>query len=118
AENTETLTEEVKSAKDETLVEITITGDDQMKFNMEKIKVKSWQTVRITLKHVGKMDKNVMGHNWVLLTNGADVAEFGALASAAKATDYIPADSGKVIAHTKLIGGGESVTIEFKAPAS
>lgn len=117
-QTTETITEEVKSANDETVVEITITGDDQMKFNMGEIKVKSWQTVRITLKHVGKMDKNVMGHNWVLLANGADVAEFGALASAAKDTDYIPANSDKVIAHTKILGGGESETIEFQAPAS
>ncbi len=118
AENIESITEEVKTANDETLVEITITADDQMKFNLAEIKVKSWQTVRLTLNHVGKMDKNVMGHNWVLLHNGADVAKFGALASEAKATDYIPANSDKVLAHTKILGGGESETIEFKAPSA
>lgn len=117
AGTTETITEE-KSTQDENVVEITITGDDQMKFNMAEMKVKAGQTVRLTLKHSGKMDKNVMGHNWVLLTNGANVAEFGALASAAKATDFIPEGSDKVIAHTKLLGGGESDTIEFVAPAA
>lgn len=64
------------------------------------------------------MDKNVMGHNWVLLTSGTDIFEFGALAGSAKATDYIPAGTDKVIAHTKLLSGGESDTIEFVAPAA
>jgi azurin len=35
----------------------------------------------------------------------------------AKDTDYIPVGASEVLAHTKLIGGGESVTIEFVAPA-
>ena len=34
----------------------------------------------------------------------------------AKATDYIPEDQSNVIAHTKLVGGGESTTITFHAP--
>ncbi len=117
AGDTET-TSESKSSLDENVVEITIIGDDQMKFNLSEIKVKAGQTVRLTLEHSGKMDKNVMGHNWVLLSSGADIAEFGALASSAKATDYIPADSDQVLAHTKILGGGESDTIEFVAPAA
>ncbi|MCJ7757893.1 MAG: azurin [Gillisia sp.] len=117
AETTESLTQE-KSTQDENVVEITITGNDQMQFNLAEMKVKAGQTVRITLKHIGKMDKNVMGHNWVLLTSGTGIPEFGALAGAAKATDYIPAGTDKVIAHTKMLGGGESDTIEFVAPAA
>jgi len=114
---TESVTEE-KSTQDENVVEITITGNDQMQYDLKEMKVKAGQTVRVTLKHIGKMDKNVMGHNWVLLTNGTDVPEFGALAGAAKATDYVPAGTDKVIAHTKLLSGGESDTIEFVAPAA
>jgi len=117
AETTESVTEE-KSTQDENVVEITITGNDQMQFNLAEMKVKAGQTVRITLKHVGKMDKNVMGHNWVLLTKGTDIGVFGQAAVAAKATDYIPAGTDKVIAHTKLLSGGESDTIEFVAPAA
>jgi len=117
AGTTESVTEE-KSTQDENVVEITITGNDQMQYDLKEMKVKAGQTVRVTLKHIGKMDKNVMGHNWVLLTNGTDVPEFGALAGAAKATDYIPAGTDKVIAHTKLLSGGESDTIEFVAPAA
>jgi len=118
AETSKTATETEASTKDENVVEITITGNDQMQYNMAEMKVKAGQTVRLTLKHVGKMDKNVMGHNWVLLTKGTDIGAFGQAAVAAKATDYIPAGTDKVIAHTKLLSGGESDTIEFVAPAA
>ena len=117
AETTESVTEE-KSSQDENVVEITITGNDQMQYNLAEMRVKAGQTVRITLEHVGKMDKNVMGHNWVLLTQGTEVGAFGQAAVEAKATDYVPEGSNQVIAHTKLIGGGESDTIEFVAPAA
>ncbi|MCJ7758390.1 MAG: azurin [Gillisia sp.] len=117
AGTTESVTED-KSSQDENVVEITITGNDQMQYDLKEMKVKAGQTVRITLKHIGKIDKTVMGHNWVLLTSGTDIPEFGALAGAAKATDYIPAGTDMVIAHTKLLSGGESDTIEFVAPAA
>jgi azurin len=117
AETTESVTEE-KSTQDENVVEITITGNDQMQFNLAEMKVKAGQTVRVTLKHIGKMDQNVMGHNWVLLTKGTEIGAFGMAAVDAKATDYIPEGTDKVIAHTKLLGGGESDTIEFVAPAA
>jgi len=117
AGTTESVTKE-KSSLDENVVEITITGNDQMQYNLKEMKVKAGQTVRITLKNIGKLDKSVMGHNWVLLTSGTDIPEFGALAVTAKATDYIPAGTDKVIAHTKLLSGGESDTIEFVAPAA
>ena len=35
----------------------------------------------------------------------------------AKDNDYIPKDGADIIVHTKLIGGGESDSIEFVAPA-
>lgn len=55
-----------------------------------------------------------MGHNLVVLKQGTDLKAFAELAATAAATDYIPeAEQGNVIAHTKVIGGGESDTIEF-----
>lgn len=97
---------------------ITITGNDQMKFDKNEIRVKAGQKVKLTLKHVGTMQKNVMGHNWALLTQDADMAAVGQASAVAADTDYIPADmKDKFIAHTKMLGGGESDTIEFEAPA-
>lgn len=106
------------AATDANVAVVTIEGNDQMKFNKNEIRVKAGQTVKLTLKHVGKMDKAVMGHNWALLTQEADMATVGQAAAAAADNDYIPADmTDKFIVHTKMLGGGESTTIEFEAPA-
>lgn len=99
-------------------VEITIEGNDQMKFNMSEIKVKEGDTVVLTLKHVGKLPKAAMGHNWVLLKQGVDMKEFASKALQAKANEYIPEGTDEVIAHTEMLGGGEETTIEFTAPAT
>ncbi|WGF92167.1 azurin [Aequorivita marisscotiae] len=103
---------------DDTVANITIEGNDQMKFNKSEIRVKAGQKVVLTLKHVGTMDVTVMGHNWALLTQDADMAAVGQAAASAKDSDYIPTDmTDKIIAHTKMLGGGETDTIEFDAPA-
>lgn len=103
---------------DDAVATITIEGNDQMKYNMSEIRVKAGQKVKLTLKHVGKMDISVMGHNWALLTQDADMAAVGQAAATAKDTDYIPADmANKIIVHTKMLGGGQTDTIEFEAPA-
>ena len=97
---------------------VVIEGNDQMKFNKSVIRVKAGQKVKLTLKHVGKMDKAVMGHNWALLAKDADVAAVGNAAAMEADNDYIPADmADKIIVHTKMLGGGESDTIEFDAPS-
>lgn len=97
-------------------VEITVESNDRMQFDTSEIKVEAGQTVVLTLKHVGKLPKAAMGHNWVLLTKGTDINSFGAEASKAAGNDYIPEGTDKVIVHTKLIGGGQETTIEFTAP--
>ena len=97
---------------------ITLSAGDNMKFDVTEIKAKEGQTVKLTLKHIGKLAKTAMGHNFILLAHGVSLTDFALKALKAKDTDYIPVDSKKdIITHTKLIGGGESDTIEFTAPA-
>ena len=93
---------------------IVLNSNDQMKFDLSEIRVKAGEKVKLTLNHTGKLPKNVMGHNFVLLTKGTDVAKFATAAMSEKGKEYIPSTG--VLAHTKLIGGGESTTIEFTAP--
>ena len=96
-----------------------ITGNDVMKFDKTELRAKAGQKVTLTLHHSGKLAKEAMGHNVVILKTGTDVAAFAAKAVDAKANDYFPeSEAANVIAHTKIIGGGESVTIEFTAPAA
>jgi azurin len=104
-------------SSDSNIAEIVIVGDDMMKFDLSEIKVKAGQKVKITLRHKGKMDVNVMGHNLVILKKGIDVADFGAKAATARDTKYIPtASENDIIAHTDLIGGGQTTSVEFDAP--
>ncbi|MBT8309828.1 MAG: azurin [Bacteroidia bacterium] len=98
-------------------IDVKITGNDQMQFNVKVIRVKEGQEVTVTLQHVGKMAVNIMGHNFVLLKQGTDINTFGSEASAAKEADYIPNDGKDVIAHTKMIGGGDTTSVTFMAPA-
>jgi len=95
---------------------ITVESNDQMKYNVSQIKVKVGETVTLTLKHVGKMPIQAMGHNLVILQKGTNVASFAQSAVNSKNTGYVP-NSKSVIAATKLIGGGQSSTITFKIPA-
>ncbi len=106
---------EVQAQKAEEVVTLEISGTDQMQFDKAELKVKAGQKVTLTFKHAGNMPKDAMGHNWVLLKQGTDIPAFAEKAMGAKDTDYIP-ESDAIIAHTKLIGGGETDTITFDAP--
>jgi azurin len=94
---------------------VELTADDQLKFDKIELHVKANEQVTLTLKNVGTMPKEAMGHNFVLLKDGTDLAAFSQ--SAINAPDHIPANNPAIIAHTKLLGPGESDTIEFTVPA-
>ncbi|HMR85604.1 MAG TPA: azurin [Niabella sp.] len=120
SQETETAPTEATAPEAEASAEalITINGGDDMKFDLTEIKVKEGQTVKLTINHTGKAPATAMGHNFVLLAQGIALSEFANEAINAKDNDYIPAGREKdIIAHTKLIGGGESDSIEFTAPA-
>ena len=93
---------------------VEITGTDQMQFDKKEIAVAADCTeVELTLKHAGKLPAQAMGHNWVL-TKTADltpVATDGM--SAGFANDHIKKGDTRVIAHTKIIGGGQTTSIKF-----
>lgn len=95
--------------------DIQISANDQMKFSTNEIHVKANEKVTLTMKNEGTQPKEAMGHNFVLLKDGTDLAAFAA--SAINAPDHIPAGNPAIIAHTKLLGPGESDTIEFTVPA-
>ncbi len=105
------------SSTTDDVIEVVIEGNDQMRFNLTEIKVKAGSTVKLTLNHVGKLPKQAMGHNWVLLNADVVVKDFAMSAMTARDNDYIPKDTNDIIVHTDLVGGGESTTIEFEAPA-
>lgn len=93
---------------------VTIEATDSMKYNMAEINVPaSCGDVTLTLKHVGSLPRNVMGHNWVLTKAADATAVQNASMAAGLANEYVPAGSPKVLAATKVIGGGQVDTITF-----
>lgn len=96
--------------------DLEIESTDAMKFSKDSLSVPaSCKKITLKLAHTGKLPKASMGHNWVL----ARTADMQAVA-----TDGIPAGADKgfvkpgdarVLAATRLIGGGESDTISFDA---
>lgn len=102
-------------AKQDT-IKITLNGNDKMQYDLSEIDVYEGQTIVLTLNHTGTMPAAAMGHNFVLLKQGTDLEKFEAEAAKAQKDGYIPTDTSEIIAHTKLLGGGESDTITFKAP--
>jgi len=89
----------------------TIEANDAMQFNQHSISVpKTCKQFTVTLKHAGKLPKTAMGHNWVLASAGDETGINADGAKAGPDNDYIKPGDTRAIAHTKLIGGGETAT--------
>ena len=95
-----------------------ISGNDQMQFDKKELAVAADCTqVELTLKHTGKLPAQAMGHNWVL----AKTADLAGVSSdgigAGFANDHIKKGDTRVIAHTKIVGGGQSTSVTFPVTA-
>jgi azurin len=92
---------------------LTIEANDQIQFLQKELRVSaSCKEVSLTLKHIGQLDKNIMGHNWVLSAT-ADYQAVAQAGQAAGAPNFLPANDDRIIAATDIIGGGEEVSITF-----
>jgi azurin len=93
---------------------VTVDSTDQMSFDTKGISIdKSCKTFTVDLKHSGSLPKNVMGHNWVL-SKTADmqpIATDGLAAGIDK--NYLKEGDERIIAHTKIIGAGETDSVTF-----
>lgn len=99
--------------------EVAITANDSMQFNVKEIAAKPGEKIKLTLSNVGKLPKTAMGHNWVLLKPmTADAFNKLAMSGASNPPDYLPKNKTSVLANTKMLGGGETDTIEFTAPTA
>lgn len=98
--------------------ELSIEGTDAMQYTKQSLAVAADCTeVKLTLKHNGKLPANAMGHNWVLTETSVMQAVATAGMSAGLPNNYVPKDDKRVIAHTKVVGGGESTSVTFPTSA-
>ena len=92
----------------------TIVGNDAMQFDVSSITVPaSCAKFTINLNHSGKMPAAAMGHNVVI----SAMSDMQAIASEGigqgLANNYLKSDDARIIAHTKVIGAGESTSVTF-----
>jgi azurin len=94
----------------------TISANDQIQYVEKELRVsRSCTTFSLTLKHVGTLAANVMGHNWVLTATPDFMPVATAGMTAGAANNYVPPGDARVLVSTKVIGGGEQTTISFDA---
>lgn len=93
---------------------VTVEVRDALEFSLKEITVdSSCESFSLTLKHVGKMPASSMGHNWVLTkTQDFEGAVTDGQMSGMDNHFVKPGDE-RVLAATKVIGGGEETTISF-----
>jgi len=92
----------------------TIESNDQIQFVQKELTVStSCKAFSLTLKHIGTLPKNIMGHNWVLTTTPDYQAVAQAGQNAGLDQNYVPPNDARVLAATSIIGGGEETTISF-----
>lgn len=93
---------------------LSIDSNDAMQFSSDELTVDaSCSEVELTLTHSGTLPRNAMGHNWVLASDADAQAVNQDGMQAGLDNEYVKPDDARVIAHTPVIGGGESTTITF-----
>lgn len=91
---------------------------DNMKFEPAAITASPGESIKVVIRHVGRMPKIAMGHNFVLLKRGADAKSIADKCSTARDSEFIsPAVAHLLLASTKLVGPGETADVTFAAPA-
>jgi azurin len=106
-------------AEDTPAKQIHIEANDQMKFSIVEFEVAPGERVELTLKNAGRLPKEAMGHNLVILKADVDSRQYVLAATSHATNDYMdPALSDQVVAATKMLGPYESDTIIFTAPTT
>jgi len=93
---------------------IELQANENMRFDKEMFKIKTGKKIRLIFKNTGAPSNTAMAHNVVILKKGTDIADFADAVHSAKNEQYVPSSVGSlVIAHTKLVSGGDSDEVDF-----
>jgi len=98
--------------------QLEISGNDLMQYDKPSLSAPaSCKQITLTLHHSGKLPKEAMGHNWVLVSTPDLQAVATAGMGAGLASNYLQPGDKRVIANTKTIGGGETTSVTFATSA-
>ena len=93
---------------------LSIVAGDSFAYTPSSISVSSsCSEVTVDFMHIGQMPVAEMGHNWVLIAERDMGAVVSAGANAGIGAGYLAPGDDRVIAATKLLGGGQSDTVTF-----
>jgi azurin len=93
---------------------IDLQANENMRFNKELFKIHARKKIILIFKNTSASSGAAMTHNVVILEPGTDIADFADVAHNAQKEQYIPsAAASLIIAHTRLVSGGESDKVEF-----
>ncbi len=90
---------------------------DELAFDKTALEATAGAKVTLNFKNNSNPGANLL-HNWVLTKPGAAEGVEADGIAAGEANAYIKPNDDRVIAHTKMIKGGETDTITFDAPAA
>ena len=91
-----------------------ITGNDQMQYDKKELAVPATcKEVTVTLHHAGQLPAAAMGHNWAWVATPDLTAVANAGMGAGVANNYVATGDKRVIAHTKVVGGGQTASVTF-----
>ena len=97
---------------------IQIVASDDMKWTVTRITAKPGEMLRIKLVSKGVIPKVAMAHNFVLLAAAANAQKFIDVGASNRTTDFIaPSMKAQVLAASRFAGPGDTVYVDFKAPA-
>jgi azurin len=101
-----------------TLCKLQIAGNDSIQYDKKELRISSaCAQIELTLTHTGKLPAQTMGHTWVLAKTPDVPAIINAGVAAGAANNYVPPGDKRVIASTKIVGGGQSTSTTFSAAA-
>ena len=96
---------------------VLLKANENMRFDKELFRVKAQKKIILIFKNTGAKSAASMTHNVVILKSGIDIADFADIAHNAKTEQYVPSSlDSLIIAHTRLVSGGDSDQVEFMIP--
>ena len=94
----------------------TAAGANEFKYSTATLEAPAGSKIRLRFTNNTNPDDEV-GHNWVLVKPGQEESVLANGIAAGDDKDWLNVDDPGIIAHTRLIEGGERHTITFDAPA-
>jgi azurin len=93
---------------------MSIETTDALRYSVREMIVPAGCTeIEVSLRHAGQLAAKVMGHDWVLARQSDMSAIVNAGLAAGFKHGYVPDNDRRIIAATKVVGGGETATVTF-----